>query len=250
MKRVLTAMLGVAAVCALTASNALAVPVNVRPVPVGLGDAPSLQTTFTNIGSTLNVATDQEVWAYFTGQAAGISAAQMIIEVAGNAGTNEYGIFKLGDLTKTATVFDGTDAAGTKVAINFMAGGAVQVVDFTHATFGPIIPNFGSLFGFYLKTGAGTTFYSEDLLNPGGKAQALIFSGKGDNVLLPGNAVAGSDTNHLYVAWEDLNNGDFDYNDGVFIVESITGVPEPGAIALLGLGFISVATSLRRRRHA
>lgn len=248
MKRLLTAMLGIAAVCALSATTALAAPVNVRPVTVNPGTETPLQTVFTNIGSTINVNTEQEVWAYFTTQAAGISAAQMIVEIAGNAATNEYGIYKLGDPSTHVTVFDGTDAAGTKVAINF-SGGDVNVFDFTHSTLSPTISNFGTQFGFYLKTNATTFFYSDDALN-GGAAQALVYTGKGDDVMLQGNVAPLNDLNHMYLAWEDLLGGDYDYNDGVFIVESVTGVPEPGLIGLLGMGFFGLATSLRRRRHA
>lgn len=251
MKRLITAMLGIAAVCALSATTALAAPVNIRPVTVNAGSETPLQTVFQNIGSTIDVTNDQDVWAYFTTQAAAISAAQMIVEIAGNHASNEYGIYKLGDTSKYVPVFDGSDAAGTKVAINFNADGSVNVFDFTNLTLSPTVANFGTQFGFYLKTNATTFFYSDDALN-GGAAQALVYTGKGDNVLLLGNAVPLNDTNHLYLAWEDIlgRGSDYDYNDGVFIVESVTGVPEPGLIGLLGMGFFAVATSLRRRRRA
>lgn len=249
MKRVLSAMLGIAAVCALTATTALAAPVNVRPTTVLPGSEVALQTIFNNIGSSINVGTDQEAYAYFQSQAAGISAAQLIIELAGNAPVNEYGIYKLGDITKTASVFDGTDVPGAKAAIWFGTMADPTAVRVMHDYgWGPTVNNFGNLFGFYLKTVGGLTMYSEDLLN-GGSAQALVFQAKGDNVMLPGNLSPLNDINHYYLAWEDiLGGGDQDFNDGVFIVESVTGVPEPGLVGLLGMGFFAVASALRRRR--
>ena len=76
-----------------------------------------------------------------------------------------------------------------------------------------------------------TKYYSLDDLNPNGEAKILSYTD--------------GSTNWGFAFETDSYN---DYNEGFIYTESITPVPEPGTIALLGLGAIGFAVMRRRRK--
>ncbi|MFQ5845473.1 MAG: PEP-CTERM sorting domain-containing protein, partial [Planctomycetota bacterium] len=93
-----------------------------------------------------------------------------------------------------------------------------------------------------------------DSLNPGGKAQALIYQGDNATVLqIPPLAAGPFSDSEFIIAFEDLDrsitsNSDDDFDDAVVLVESISIVPEPATVAMTGL-ILGAALGFRARRR-
>lgn len=158
------------------------------------------------------------------------AGAFLLFEFAGFAGVNSFGIYDFHNPGEQLQVFSGEASTGGRDVEFDLAAGT--------ATAGGNTANIGSTFGFYLQRGD-DVFYSDAELN-GGVDMARIFDVTGSQNLA-------FFSSSLIIGFEDLIDGDFDYNDMLVGISDVKAVPEPGTLALLGLGLLGLGVNRRRK---
>jgi len=179
--------------------------------------------------------------------ASGSLSAGMVIELAGFAPNNSFGIYNALNPSERMEIFGGSAVAGDTT-------GAIPGTPF-------------STFGFYLEnTKEGFTHFSDSSLNEGGLDHMVAYAGQGETLNLGDNpdSPAGSfvwDSDTLLLGWEDLSLGDADYNDMIVMIRNVRSpssigdaltipesVPDTASTAsLLGLSLLALGLARRRK---
>lgn len=218
----------------------------------GLQAALNSITTAPLNASSVNVTTDDlsdSQDSYWEIGGSGGSVSTILIELAGFAGTNKFGIYDAADPSKKVELFNGVATVGAQKLLSILANGSV-LVNFaaTGVTFA------ANAFGYYLDSSAeaaGGVFYSDTALNADQTDHMVAYQGEGDTIQVPPFSAGPWGANEYALAWEDLaGGGDRNFTDLVVLVESVSPVPDGGAtVAMFGLSMLGLG-AVRRKLKA
>lgn len=214
---------------------------------------PSLQGSFNTMlgANTLSATTacldDGNDAAWST--VGSIGQIDILLELAGNASTNVFGVYDLNNPNARLSIFDGADTSGDQAILRLrqtVNGWRVSVQEVGTTTWTHQFISTSS-FGFYLSVQGQGTFFSRTTDNADGVDHMYAYQGTGTPFLTGELAGEFFSRQDYILAWEDLaGGGDRDYQDFVAIVQDIKPVPLPTAAWLLISGLVGLAGVSRR----
>jgi hypothetical protein len=183
------------------------------------------------------------VW-HSTGQ----SSATILLELAGFADFNSFGLYDPLNPANRLDVFAGRLGPGSTASLTFasIAGGTRVTMNIVGSPTPPRSTVFLSeAFGFMLSTPEGNTFFSQSGLNVDGADHSYAYRGDGSWFLRGGAQGTQFGVHDAILAYEDLVHGDNDFQDFVVLVRGVEPIPLPAAGWLL----LSALAGLARLRR-
>ncbi|MEO8019355.1 MAG: DUF4114 domain-containing protein [Pseudomonadota bacterium] len=224
----------------------------------GSSGEPSLQQTFNDLfGASAaptatsdcledgNGAGHDGVW-----RSTGQSSATILLELAGFADFNSFGLYDPLNPANRLEVFAGRLGPGSTASLSFegIAGGTRVTMSIVGSPTAPSSTVFLSeAFGFVLSTPEGNSFFSQSGLNAGGADHSYAYRGNGQWFQRGGTLGTQFGAHDAILAYEDLVHGDNDFQDFVVLVRGVEPIPLPAAGVLL---LSAIAGLARRRRPA
>lgn len=173
------------------------------------------------------------------------SAAMLVLEDAGYASTNKFGIYDL-VTGNTLQVFAGTQSPTSfnSVTLKWLLDTNNNAWTVTNLLTN-VSSQIGTTFGFYIDSNgdSNSRYFSERGKNDGNIDYFKLYD-TSDHLI---DGIGASD---VVLGIEDLRGGDGDYNDMVVGVNDVVPTPEPGTMMLLGAGFLGLAIYGKRRKNA
>jgi len=156
--------------------------------------------------------TKSDYWRFKTG-----ASGMLLVELAGFAKKNKFGIYDKNDPSIMTMLFEGIDSEGASLKLTQING----IIFVNNVSTNISSDNFG----FWLDSSyysRGGLFFSDSNLNNNGEPHMIAYQGSGDRIVLPDSSDEIFTSENFMLCWEDLYaNPDWDYTDMSILIKGI-----------------------------